>query len=381
MTTPPSQTMQFSRRKTLALIGGGLVLAAGGSATAFALTRTPNRALAPWDTVGVSSDVRLYALSYAILAPNPHNRQPWMAELVGDNQIRIYRDPTRDLPETDPHSRQLTIGMGAFLELLSLAAAERGFTATFDLFPEGEAGPVAVARMEAGGKPDPLFKHVLDRRSVKEPFEPRPVPPADIEALSVKTLLADARIITDDQKVSQLKALTWDAWMTEAMTPRTNKESVDLMRFGKSEIEANPDGIDLGGPMLEALMLAGLLSREAQLDPRSSGFQQGVAIYKEMLAATPAYVVMTSATNTRADQIAAGRRWTRFNLATTARGLSLHPVSQCLQEFAEMAPHYKRAHELLAAPGETVQMLGRLGYGPIVPRTPRWPLETRLKNA
>ena len=46
-----------------------------------------------------------------------------------------------------------------------------------------------------------------------------------------------------------------------------------------------------------------------------------------------------------------------------------------------MAAHYAAAHELLAAPGRTVQMLGRLGYGPVIPRTPRWPLEAKLIDA
>ena len=59
-------------------------------------------------------------------------------------------------------------------------------------------------------------------------------------------------------------------------------------------------------------------------------------------------------------------------------GLSLHPVSQALQEYPEMAAHYAQAHELLAQEGHTVQMLGRVGYGPDIPRTPRWPLEAKL---
>jgi hypothetical protein len=77
--------MSISRRKMLALVGGGTVLAAGGAGAAFALTRTPTRALAPWDMAGAYPDPRLRALSHALLAPNPHNRQPWMAELVGSD--------------------------------------------------------------------------------------------------------------------------------------------------------------------------------------------------------------------------------------------------------------------------------------------------------
>jgi hypothetical protein len=46
-----------------------------------------------------------------------------------------------------------------------------------------------------------------------------------------------------------------------------------------------------------------------------------------------------------------------------------------------MAAHYTAVHDLLAEPGHTVQMLGRLGYGPQTPRTPRWPLEAKLRGS
>lgn len=368
--------MSLSRRRTLAIIGGGAVLAAGAGAAVFASTREPTRALAPWRRAGGYDEPRMRALSYAILAPNPHNRQPWLVDLDEADRVTIYRDRTRELKETDPHERQLTIGMGCFLELLAIAASGTGHGVDLDLFPAGETGPVAVARFRAGGaEPDPLFAHVMARRSCKEPFQARPVP----DGLA-RRLGAYAEVITDRQRVDTIKALTWDAWKVEMLTPRTLKESVDLMRIGKSEINANPDGIDLGGPFLEALALAGILTREAQLDPGSTSFQEGVRMYREMLGATPAYAVVTTAANSRLDQIDAGRRWLRLNLATTALGLGLHPVSQAVQEYPEMKPHYERAHALLARPGHTVQMLGRLGWGPEVASTPRWPLESRMIN-
>ncbi len=365
--------MSISRRKVLTIIGGGTIVAAAASICTFAATRTPSKALAPWGAAGDYDEPRRRALSYAILAPNPHNRQPWLVDLRTAHTVILYRDRNRTLPHTDPHARQLTIGLGCFLELMTIAASQTGHAVDLTLYPEGGEGPVAVARFSAGAKPDPLFQHVLARRSCKEPFEDRTVP-----ASAVARLKSFATIITEQDKVAAIRDLTWRAWMVEANTPRTMKESVDLMRFGKAEINANPDGIDLGGPFLESLMLAGLLSREAQLDPSSTGFQEGVRMYTEMLSATPAYAVLTSPGNGRLDQIEAGRRWLRLNLMTTALGLALHPVSQALQEFPEMADHYARAHQLLAEPGQTVQMLGRLGYGPEVSQSPRWPLKTRI---
>lgn len=366
--------MSLSRRKTLALIGGGTILAAGGW-TAHVVTRTPDRARAPWDAAGEYEEPRRFALSYAILAPNPHNRQPWIAELAGDDTIVIHRDRSMNLPETDPHDRQLTIGMGCFLEGLDLAAGARGYRVETALFPDGPDGPTARAVFRDGGTKNPLFDHMLDRRSCKEPFQNRVVPAGPAAELG-----AHAEILTDAQTVDALRELTWKAFLVEAETPRTFKESVDLMRLGKSEIEANPDGIDLGGGMLELMIATGLMSREAQLDPTSTAYKEGIRIYDEMLSATPAYAVVTTQGNTRADQIAAGRRWMRLNLAATGHGLALHPVSQALQEYPEMAALYREAHDQLAPEDHTVQMLGRLGYGPEIAPAPRWPLEKKLRN-
>jgi len=364
--------MQASRRNFLKIIGGGTIVAAAGVGS-FVTTRTPYKAQAPWDAAGTYADPRKWALSYALLAPNPHNRQPWEVDLSTPNQVTIFRNKSKALPHTDPYSRQLTIGMGCFLELLRIAASQKGFDVDYDLFPEGDAGPIAVAIFKDGAQPDMLFNYVMDRRSCKEPFSGQKILSTQKEELA-----SFSNIITDKTRVASVKKLTWDAWLTEANTPLAYKESVDLMRMGKAEINENPDGIDIGGPFLESLMLVGALTREAQMDKNSTSYKQGINIYNKMLNATPAYAYLTTNTNTRVDQIKTGIKWLRLNLKTTAMGLSLHPVSQALQEYDEMREHYETVHKLLAKNGETVQMLGRLGYGPVIPKTPRWPLEKSI---
>ena len=91
-----------------------------------------------------------------------------------------------------------------------------------------------------------------------------------------------------------------------------------------------------------------------------------------------AYIWLTTPGNTRAEQIVAGRDWVRLNLAATGLGLGVQPMSQALQEFPEMADLHAQAHDRLAPDGGVVQMLGRLGYGPTVGPSPRWPLEEKL---
>ncbi len=66
--------------------------------------------------------------------------KPWEAGLQGKDRLSIYRDKTRNLPVTDPHSRQLTIGMGCFLDLMDMAAAQVGIGVETTLYPQDEDG-------------------------------------------------------------------------------------------------------------------------------------------------------------------------------------------------------------------------------------------------
>jgi len=365
--------MSVSRRKALTLIGGGTILAATAGSVLFSTTRTPQAALMPWESAGTYKDPRKWSLSYALLAPNAHNRQPWLVELKGGDTVVVWRDKSRELPQTDPFHRQLVISLGCFLEQMKIAAAEKGVGVNFEIYPEGEEGPAAIATFAGSANPDPLFRAILDRRSCKETYSDKPL---SADAMAVLPNYAD--IYSDPTIVRKLKDLTWDAWLAETNHKPAHRESVELMRFGKQEINSNPDGISLGGPFLDALMLTGMLPRESQYDVESSGFKQGMKVYKEVMRSGVAYAVITTPGNSRDDQIEAGRRWLRLNLATTELGVAIHPVSQALQEYPEMKDHFQTAHQLLAAEGATVQMLGRLGYGPTIPRTPRWPLESRI---
>lgn len=371
-----------TRRQFLSVIGGGAILAAGGCSGIGATASNP---AAPWGTAAAEADPRRFALSHAILAPNPHNLQPWKVSLDGDDEVTLFYDTTRALPQTDPFDRQITIGMGCFLEQMVVAASARGFAVDITLFPDGadtaglDTRPVAHARFRPGASADPLFAAIPDRRSTKEPFDmDQPVLASALAAVDPNLPGIAFGGTVDAAKVAELRDIMWTAWVIEVETPRTHQESVDLMRLGRREIAANPDGIDLGGGMMEALIATRLVTRESLATPGTRAYQAGFDIYQPMIEATPAAVWLTSQRNSREDQINAGRAWLRLNLKTTQAGLALHPVSQALQEYPEMSEQYGRAHRLLASPGETVQMLGRLGYAAPVPQTPRWGLDDKL---
>ena len=376
-----------SRRRVLQLIGGGTVIAAAATGGLLYAGAPSKAAREPWRTAGQYEELRRRCLSYAILAPNPHNRQPWLVKLEGDDALTFYCDLDRRLPITDPFDRQITIGCGAFLELLSLAAAEEGYRLDITLFPDGEdmatldARPIAhvVFIKDSTIASDPLFAQVLARRSNKGVYKPIDVPQGALSALAEtgSTFGATAKTVGNTELTEKLRDLTWRAHVREMTTQDAMQESVDLMRIGAREVAKNPDGIELEGPQFTAGKLFGLISPEALGDPESIAFKQGLDLYEAMAMSARAFGWIVTPDGSRAAQVNAGRAHVRLNLKATELGLGIHPWSQSLQEYPEMADLYTEVHTLLGT-DQRIQMLFRIGYARPVIATPRWGLDTHL---
>jgi hypothetical protein len=374
------------RRDVLKLIGGGAVVAATAPLSGCSGVGVSQAARGPWRKAGQYDDPRKRALSYALLAPNPHNRQPWLVRLEGADALTLQVDLARRLPATDPFDRQIVIGCGAFLELLAIAAAEEGYRADIVAFPEGDdmktldARPVARVTLVAGASQrDPLAAHILARRSNKTVYEPREVAAADLQALADAARVPGTTSVATAEAglVARLRDLTWRAHVKEVTTPVANQESVDLMRIGAHEVAANPDGIELEGGMIELARRIGMVSRANLADPTSTAFKQGLGLYEKMAMSARAFGWICNDNRSRADQLAAGRAYVRMNLKATALGLGVHPWSQALQEYPAMVALYEEARALLGG-GGTVQMLYRIGYAQAIGPTPRRGLEAHM---
>ena len=384
--------MAIINRRMLLVTGGAVAVVTAGAGT---LAWWPGTASAtqPWrDAAKGLGDPRLDALAYAILAPNPQNRQPWQYRLVGQDRIDVTCDLDRRLPHTDPFDRQIVVGFGCMIELLVMAAAAKGCSCEVTLWPDGEPQPrldsrrVASIRLVANAAQprDPLFAHALARRSTKEVYGAQTVTPDALARLIGATVAGGvvAEGSVDAASIAALRQLTWDAWDVEYRDAAMRRESIEVMRIGNAEIAANPDGIELGGIFMGLGKMTGMITRETLDTPGTAAFQQGIDMFKPIMESAQGHVWLTTSGNSRAEQIAAGRRWVRMNLQAQALGIAIHPLSQALQEVKAMAGLYAKVHDRLGATdGAVVQMLGRIGYAPFPEPTPRWPLKSHLVQA
>ncbi len=377
----------MQRRNFIRIAGGGVVFAAAG-AVAGCAGSFPSEAVAAWQgPSGDGGDVRRWILAYAILAPHSHNLQSWLADLAVPGEILLRCDLGRLLPETDPFARQIIMSHGTFLELLDIAARERGLRAEITLFPQGAFGPEQidqrpVARVRLVSDPsvarDPLFAQILERRTNRSVYAlTRPVPATAWQAMAEAAAPASLRFghVDGQQPASmdQHRAIARQAWRIELVTPRAILESYKVLRVGADEIARHRDGLSLMDPMVVWLNRLGLFDRSKAPGPDDFATTSQIKDFDTKIASTPAFLWLVSDGNDRVTQVNAGRAYARVQLAATGHGVVMQPLQQALQEYPEQAAAYAAIRRLLDAPAptRTVQMWARVGFAPPVQPAPR----------
>lgn len=374
-----------SRRHVLALL----------SAVPFATgcTSNPPDYAASWRSPGAGeADPRRFALAHAILAPNPHNTQPWQVELRGEDEMLLYCDLDRRLPFTDPLDRQITMGCGAFLHLYWIALIQRGLGCNFEFFPEGapeptarlDDRPIARARMEPlrpEGELEHFYAQIVTRRTNRAAFDARVPAEETLRGVAEATLdwyqtlfpFLSVQGSTQATQVTAIRDLVWRAFDREMRTRGAQEETYGWLRFGKSERARHRDGLYIDVPAAGVLRRLGMLDQDDIVNPESNASKQAAADWKRKADSAPAFMWLATPDDTPTTRLLAGMAYARMNLAATAAGLAMHPWSQALQEYPEMADLYAEAKTLLGANAtDTVQMLVRVGYAePVEPAARR----------
>ena len=396
----------MDRRRFIRLAGGGTLGALAGAGLTACSGDFPAEAVQPWQGPQQQGDVRRWALAYAILAPNSHNRQPWIADVREPDAITLYVDRTRLLPMTDPWFRQIVVSQGTFIESLVIALRERGVEPTVTLFPQGEfkpreldERPVARLSWTAGAATparDPLFAQLLRRHTAKIDYDTaRGVDPSLLQALeaALAEALAEAQVhfgaSVDPVRIAPLRKLCWESARVELLTPRTVMESVRLTRVGPAEIARHRDGISVNTWLPRLADAVGAFDRSNPPQEGSAAYEQMMARFEGHSRSAMGFVWLSTpsarhvaAGTTRSAEVQAGRAYMRLQLKASELGLQVHPMSQAPQEFAEMRPHYEQLHALLLgkpSSEETVQMFCRIGYCAPQQHTPRRALSEFLR--
>ena len=325
----------------------------------------------------------MVVLSYAILAPNPHNKQPWIVDLKDAESFDLYVDKSRLLPETDPPFRQVHIGQGTFLENANLAAKKFGYRMDVSYFPQGvydntEIKDKPVASVFLVKDPtismDPLFQQITKRQSNKRVYEDMPLSERQLEGLASAFDMPGISLRLTDNigKRQKLSKILKSAMEIETSDKARDAETIAMFRFNDEERARFRDGFGVAQAGMTGIMKFAaetffLDRKKTEEDSKEFG-EKAVKITTDQADSAQAFGWITTPSNSRLDQVLTGRAYERVNLKATELGLAMHPMSQVLQEYADMGDLQQEFLSYFGIPhGHTVQMLFRLGHAePVV---------------
>jgi len=306
-----------------------------------------------------SEDKALFLVNYAVLAPSTHNSQPWKFN-ISENTIRIFPDKSRWLQVADADQRELFISLGCALENLLVAADHFGFSYNVTYIADEKDPSIAVELSPGTASTDPrLFNAILSRRTSREPYENRTIEDSDLQIL--QSLSGDWNgtvYLTSDQGLkSSFRDLIIQADRFQYSDPNYKSELGHWLSLGMM----GPRGVQAVIAQLAVVFL----------DMGADQTKKDAALVNS----TPVLGIIATEENDRISQIKAGQAFERLWLEATARGLSVHPMSQTLEVSDTKAEMQK-----FLPPGQHyVQQAFRLGYSKGEhDHTPRRPLQDVL---
>lgn len=299
----------------------------------------------------------------AVLAPSPHNSQPWSFRISG-NAIDVHADLSRATGALDPYGRELHIGLGCALENLMLAASAHGYRTSVELLP----APGHVAHV--GLAPGPVHRSELydaigKRHTDRSAYADRAVAAELLERMSA---LADAgpRLVwvTDTAHVGRLMV---DAARAVTQDEAQSRDGYQLVRSSRADVERFKDGLTLDTMAMPALLTAILKRLPPTGRSRADAFWvRTTERTQTRTAAAYGFVAVPDSSDDRA-RIDGGRLLERVHLWTTANGLSLQHMNQLTERVdrereLSLEPVFGAAVQALMPDGLQALAAFRIGY-------------------
>lgn len=351
-----------TRRDFLSLVGTGITFSLLNTGCS---SKIPEESLATWNSHNYD-DIRYVALSYALLAPSAHNLQSWKVKMVDEDTVLLFCDTNRLLPQTDPLNRQIMISQGAFLEFFKIAAQNFGYETIIEFPIKDERNilkynPIAKITLAKNNSllKDKLFDLISSRVTNRNFY--KNIELSNEQINYIKDSIANYPVEVVFSSSKREKDIAKKAWLTEFHTPAKMLETYKYIRIGDSEINKYRDEICINDPIVRFLDFTGLFDRNVA--PKTDGYAVRTQIneFNEKIDSTNNFLYLLSKENDRLSQIKIGMAYARVQLVATKMNLSLHPLSQALQEYEEQKESYSAIHSIIAKDNQTIQMWCRIG--------------------
>ena len=279
-----------------------------------------------------------YLVQYAVLAPSTHNSQPWLFRVAGSS-VFLFADRSRGIAVLDPEDRALVMSCGAALYNFTTALTAFGYTYRVSRFPE-MSDPDLLARVDVlDGADRAVDEAPLElmkrRRSVRDTFRTGGPEPGALNSIAERVASQGAHLewLTREQ-VENLKDLVRSL---PAMDPSLKRE---ISSWHHPNRARSRDGVP--------------------------GTAVSTETFLEQNNAEIAFAALATPGDRMASWLQGGMGLQAGLLEATSLGLGVMLSSSPMH-----VPRVRSEVSALIAPGETVQVLLKVGLARHGRATPR----------
>ncbi len=307
---------------------------------------------------------------YATLAANSHNTQPWKFR-TENGRIVLMPDFSRRCAAVDPDDHHLFASLGCATENLVLAARAHGLQANVSL--AGLADDAIRVDLEAASPVDSvLFRAIPERQCTRVEYDGKPAENDQLGALeeAAREEGVETRVFTDKKNMEEILEYVVAGNSAQMRDEAFVEELKHWIRFNEAAVVRHRDGLfsaASGNPTFPTwfgnLVLKFAFTEDGENDK-----------YRDHIRSSAGVVAFVSEKNDKASWVRVGRSYQRFALQATALGLRHAFVNQAV-EVPEVREQFAR---YLGLDDGRADLLVRFGYGPLMPRSPRRPIEQVL---
>ncbi|MFN8485598.1 MAG: hypothetical protein U0768_21355 [Anaerolineae bacterium] len=324
-----------------------------------------------WKPLGTKPSLSAQTIElvrYATLAPNGHNTQPWKFA-VQDDAIEIHPDYSRALTVVDPDHRELWISLGCALENLLVAARARGFAAEVT-YPNAQDF-IRVALTPDTPQNDLLFEAIPLRQNTRSEYDGQLIRTADLDQVQALPLESgvSSHFVTSPDQLEMVLEYVNQGNLSQYANQAFLDELIHWLRFNKKEAMSTLDGLYSrcsGNPEVPRWL--------GQTFVAGTKPQQQADTDAGKLRRSSAAVVIASETDDKTAWVRTGQVYERLALKTT----SLNIKSAFLNQPIEVKEIRSQFQSAIGLGSFMPQLLVRLGYAVLMPRSLRRPVEQVL---
>lgn len=316
--------------------------------------------------MGIMSDVMaqnpdyLFMIENATKAPSGHNTQPWLFR-IGESEIDIYPNFSRELIAVDPRHRELFISLGCATENLCVAAQQKGYRTEVRVTNESVIR-ILIAKDENVQTGTSLFPQIAVRQTNRSVYNGKIIPEDSI--FQLKSIAVEPSVNVHFYKngtldYARIADMIYAGNRLQMNDKAFKTELAEWMRYNKKHQNKTRDGLSyatFGAPNVPLFIAKFVMSKA--VNERIQNKRD-----REKIASSSHFVLFTTKDDTVEQWIALGRTLERLLLRSTKMNIANAYFNQPNEE-AGLA---RDMAKLLQISNEYPTILIRLGYGKQMP--------------